>query len=529
MRWWATRVALPAIALACTSVALGRSGLDRESLEPFFDPRVSGFPLRDQWFFQGVLHIGGKYAMIVCTTALIAGAAIGWRNARWGQHARRFAYLVVCFLATVALAGLWKHAVRQVIPWDTVGFGGFKPWPGSPGHDSVSEIIGSPGAHAASGFAWVSLFFVGASLRTRYRWLWLAPGLLLGFLFALGQHVRGAHQPSHEPWSIVIAWTVAASMAVVFRKLGWLAWQEFDDPAEETVAEPESAIPWIVGSSVAFGGIAFFATDMITEQVDWKYPGFHDTFEVIEVTVTALGLGIAAWLLADKILSMRVREQQRVEHERDQRFRTLGRMAASVAHEVRNPLQTVRLIVDEQRHDVPGLSDHPLQPEFESCLERIDRAVDLVYRLARREGGEAETTDLAHAVRESIVALTRVSAGRVGFVWLREPPRATVVSSRSALRIVIDNLLRNALEASPLGESVELELSARDAHWALSIHNRGSLDRPKLPNGSRSGLGLGVSISRQIVSNAGGAIDFAETDGRVTCTLTWPRESRLAR
>jgi signal transduction histidine kinase len=359
--------------------------------------------------------------------------------------------------------------------------------------------------------------------------LWLAPGLLLGLLFALGQHSRGAHQPSHEPWSIAIAWIVAAGFAALFRRLGWLAWSEVPAGSEDPRAvQADPALPWLVGASVAFGGVAFFATDLVTEQLEMSDPRVHSIFEVVELTATALGLGIGAWLLTDKIASMRLREQRTLEEERERRFQFLGRMAASVAHEVRNPLQTVRLIVDEQRHEVAGLRDHPLQAEFEACLERIDRAVDLVYRLARPESGEADRTDLAEAARESIVSLARISGERVRFAWESEPPRAAVTSSKSALRIVIDNLLRNAVEASPQGATVVLDLRQRGGSWTLDIRNQGSLTAPRARVGSECGLGLGVPISRQIANNAGGGIDIREADGLVTCTLRWPlaRESR---
>jgi len=230
-------------------------------------------------------------------------------------------------------------------------------------------------------------------------------------------------------------------------------------------------------------------------------------------------------LLADKISTMREREARRIDEEREKRFRVLGRMAASVAHEVRNPLQTVRLIVDEQRHEVVGLRDHPLQPEFEASLERIDRAVDLVYRLARPESGDAERTDLAQAAREAVVAQTRISGDRAKFAWEQEPPRAVVASSRTALRIVIDNLLRNAVEGSPPGGTVELGLAERGAWWALRIRNRGALGSGRDASERRLGLGLGVPISRQIATNAGGEIELAESEGHVICTLLWPREA----
>ncbi len=523
LHWWLTRVAAPIVALGVLAFLIGRSAFDRDSLRPFYDVEVGAFPLRRGWFFEGVLHVGGKWVVVAGTAALIVIAAARWRDPRWSANARRFAYLAASLLATVAITGAWKELADQVTPWDTIGFGGRKPWPGTDGRSSIWDLLGSPGAHASSGFAWMSLYFVGASLRTRHRWLWLAPGLLLGLLFALGQHARGAHQPSHEPWSIAVAWAVACTLAALFRRLGWLPWNEFDDSTAVEEATHERALPWLVGTSIGFCGMAFFATDMFTEQLDSQLAGLHASFEYVEVTITAAGFGITAWLLTDKIQSLRARETRRVEEERERRFQVLGRMAASVAHEVRNPLQTVRLIVDEQRHGVPGLRDHPLEAEFEASLERIDRAVDLVYRLARPESGESDQTDLAQAARESVVAMTRIHPGRVSFEWEREPPRAVVSSSRSALRIVLDNLLRNAVEASPPGGTVRLDLGERNGHWALRIENRGSLHARA--DTRDLGLGLGVPISRQIAANAGGCIDLEEADGRVTCTLRWPRDA----
>jgi len=523
-RWWTTRVVLPILALAASAVALGGSQFDRRSLEPFFDVASATFPLREGWFFQNVLHVGGKFAVLAVTVGLVIAAGVGWRNPRRAQRSRYYAYLVVCFLVTVGVAGLWKKVATQVTPWDTVGFGGEKPWPGSNGSSSAWDLVGSPGAHASSGFAWISLYFIGAALRTRMRWLWLAPGVLLGLLFALGQHARGAHQPSHEPWSIAIAWAVAALVAVQFRRWGWLPWSEIDDPSPLTKPAEERAAPWLVGTSIGFCGIAFFATDLFTEQLESHFAGLHGDFEFVELTITAVGFGVTAWLLTEKIQAMHAREAMRVEQERERRFQVLGRMAASVAHEVRNPLQTVRLIVDEQRHDIAGLRDHPLQAEFEASLERIDRAVDLVYRLARPETGEEERADLSAATRESVVALERILTGRVTFEWQHEPPRALVTSSRSALRIVIDNLLRNAAEASPTGSKVTLDLAARNGQWLLKIQNLGTIEPSARVDGSEPGLGLGVPISRQLAASAGGSIDFFQAKDHVVCTLHWPRD-----
>jgi membrane-associated PAP2 superfamily phosphatase/two-component sensor histidine kinase len=522
--WWMTRAVVPILLLVALAYAVGHSRVDRASLQPFFDAASGSFPLRHTWFFQDVLHVGGRALVAVATALLIVIAVIGWRDERRREHARRFLFLATCVILTVLVAGAWKRLAGQVTPWHTVGFGGALPWP-EPGSGIAG--IGSPGAHAAAGFAWVSLYFVGASLGTRQRWLWLAPGLLLGLLFAVGQHARGAHPPSHEALSLAIAWFVASTTAVAFRAAGWLAWSEAPartERAGEDDATMERAFSWLVAGSVTLLGITFYAFDSVSSELEGQYPDIHHVVVVVELIGMAAGSGVGAWLLVERIAAVRKRAARRVEEERERRLQLLGRMAASVAHEVRNPLHTLRLIVDEQRAEIPQLESHPLRREFESSLDRIDRAVELVYRLARPESGDDEVADLSAVTRESIVEQERATPGRVAFRWERLSEPAFVQVSPTDARIVVANLIRNASQNSPPGGEVTLDLRAQDADWSLCIRNRGVLRDGNTRDERATGLGLGVSISRQIVGIAGGTLDIAEKDGLVSCTLRLPFE-----
>lgn len=528
LSWWCSRIALPVVLLACLAILIGRTNFDRGSLEPFFNRNADDFALRRDWFFEGVLHIGGRTLVAATTVAMLIGAVAGWRSPHIGVHARRCAYLVVTMLLTVAIAGLWKELAHQVTPWNTIGFGGRNPWPGSGAAETWFDIVGSPGAHAASGFAWVSLYFVGASLGTRNRGLWLAPGILLGLLFALGQHVRGAHPPSHEFWSLAIAWGVAAVVAAWFRRRGWLDWTELARSRDEVAkrdAQPDPILPWLAGLSMALLGAAFFALDRVASELESEYETLHRNVEIVELLGMVFGLGVAAWLMADRIGTLRARSAQRLEQERARRFQLLGRMAASVAHEVRNPLHTLRLIVDEQQIDVPALKDHALRPELETCIQRIDRAVELVYRLARPEAGEIENSDLPKAVRDALASLERLTPGHVQFEWLRPPSAAVVCIAAAPLGIVLDNVLRNAVQASPAGSTVTLDLAKDGTSWILRIRNEGSLHKQTLAADKERGLGLGMSISRQIVASVGGRLELAQLKDKVECALHLPGEA----
>lgn len=522
LRWWALRVALPLCALAAIAILLGRSEWDARSLEPFFDRAAGTFPLRRAWFFDDVLHVGGKYLVVAAACIALLWCVLHWRSTSRRQWRARILYLVACVATTSVLAGLWKQLAGQTTPWDTTRFGGSEPWP--------TVLVGSPGAHAASGFAWVALYYVGASLGARRRWTWLAPGLLLGALFAVSQHVRGAHVPSHEPWSLFIAWSVASGLAWIFRARGWLEWREVEaGPRDEhELSAALRAEPWLLGAAGTFFGAFIFQADLLLEEYSARLAELHEWFEVAELTLMGPGLGVATFLVVERMLTARERALEREIAERQRRFQILGQLAASVAHEVRNPLHSLRLIVDEQRHDVPALAAHPLRGELEGCLQRIDNAVDLVYSLAR-PGAEAGTSaDLAAIVREGVTMLEHASPNGPALALAQFPKRADVAGAPARVRIVVENVLRNAWRASRAGDRVDVELAREADDWVLDIRNPGSLAPPAEGVREGAGLGIGLSIARRIVDDAGGRIELSERDGSVHCVIHWPasRESQ---
>ncbi|TAJ21150.1 MAG: hypothetical protein EPO68_05355 [Planctomycetota bacterium] len=526
-RWWLTRVWIPIAAFGACAIALGSLELDRASLEPFFDRAQGVFPLRRSWFFDGVLHQGGRATVLLAALGLLLTGVWRYRHAATRAAAGRCLYLATCVAASTGLCNLWKDLARQTTPWNTVQFGGSEPW-FEPTTGAFFRTLGSPGAHSVGGFAWVALYFVGASLGARKRWLWLAPGLALGTLFALAQHVRGAHPPSHELWSIALAWGIAAAGASLARRLRVLEWRE--DAAATDVASAtraDAALPWLIGSAALFAGMLFFAFDMLLEHLAAETSEWSTRFEIAEVTVTGLGVGAAAFLLTARIVEARERAAARLRDEREERFRALGRMAASVAHEVRNPLHTLRLIVDEQRRQLPALSSHALQPELDACIERIDHAVDLIHGFARGGRDEHESSDLAQALREAASAAERMLPAHASLRTDVAAAPALVRGTVASLRIVLDNLLRNAIEAAPAGSAVEVQLARQHGEWNVVIRNQRADGAPLAPGESGTstkpeGLGLGLSISRRLAARLGGAIDLEFEGRRVTCTLRLP-------
>jgi len=534
-RWWWTHVILPLAVLAAVIAGLECTDFDARSLEPFYDPAKGSFPLRKFWLFHSVLHQGEKWFVLLLTIALAVVALGGVFVKRWQPWRGPAAYLVLCVATTSGIVGWLKAVTNRYPPWDLDRFGGKVPFtplfeatppPFSNGH-------GFPAGHASAAFAWVALYFVARAYGIRRPAFWLAPGFLLGASFAWVQHVRGAHFPSHNLWTLAIAWVIAIGFAALFTARGWL-------PAPPGPATPDAravllsiaARSWLAGIGGMIVGSTLFAIDVTVDQLHLGTDQFHFWIECIEFAIVGPGLGAVCLLLVERLRISRETAARRAAEEREQRFQVLGRMAAAVAHEVRNPLHTLRLVQDELCHDLPALGTHPLRLEVERNLERIDRAVELVYQLARPSADDDAVIDLTTTLNDALTTL----AGRATIETQIVPRQALVRASASGLRMVLDNLLRNAVEATAASGTVTVALVASESGWLLTVINPGFLPAgvaAGLPGDSvesqkTGGLGLGLAIARHLAGHAGGRLTLEQDGDRVIARLHLPAAARPA-
>lgn len=220
-RWWWSHALLPLGVLAIGFAGLTATGLDHRLLEPWYDPALPGFPLRHHFVLESVCHTGGKWLVIVVAVAMAIIMAIPHRVSRRVRIA--LAYTLVCLLLTTGAVGLLKATTHRYPPWSLQTYGGKVPDtpllvpPPAPFRGGG----GWPAGHAGSGFAWICLYFVGVFSGFGSPVRWLAPGMVLGGIFAMTQHLRGAHFPSHNLVTIAIAWVVAILVAWWFNRCGW--------------------------------------------------------------------------------------------------------------------------------------------------------------------------------------------------------------------------------------------------------------------------------------------------------------------
>jgi signal transduction histidine kinase len=246
--------------------------------------------------------------------------------------------------------------------------------------------------------------------------------------------------------------------------------------------------------------------------------------------VSVLAVAALAWLVMRANASQFALERRL---SRAQNLAAMGRMTATLAHEIKNPLAIIR-------GSAKRLAK--LEPEAlamsDSVVEEVDRLSETVNRYLQfaRLGSEpagAEARGDAAATLAATLDLLEGEFRSRGCVLARAAtfPAAPVRLDDASLKQVWLNLVQNALEATPAGGSVRVELALEPGHVRVAIADSGAgmtpdvLARAGEPffTTRAQGTGLGLHLSRQLVQAAGGSLALASREGAgATVTVLLP-------
>lgn len=217
---------------------------------------------------------------------------------------------------------------------------------------------------------------------------------------------------------------------------------------------------------------------------------------------------------------------------RAEQLAAVGQLAAGLAHELRNPLTSMKAIIQlaEEPRDLSARDLEVLREES----ERLEYSVQSLLDFARPPQPRKTRTDLRALVQQTVLVVRRRAEGRgVPVVLIPAPCDLMVMADAAQLRQVVLNLLLNAIEVTPRGGAIRVEcrVEASDlseaersaladalpprAAWAvLRVQDTG----PGLPSDlgdhifqpfvttKETGTGLGLSICKQILEAHGGSI-----------------------
>lgn len=211
-----------------------------------------------------------------------------------------------------------------------------------------------------------------------------------------------------------------------------------------------------------------------------------------------------------------------------ERLSIMGELAASLAHEVRNPLGAIRGAVEILEDEISG--DSPNR-EFVEVLKkevgRLNQTIDNYLSLARRVPDTVTTFDFAAAVH-SVIGILAATARKQKIHFRFELPNGaiTVRADEAKFRQVVLNLLLNALAASPAESEIHLRADLQQVSGLLNflIEDHGAGMTPEVLQKAMqpffttkpSGTGLGLPISKRIVEQFGWMMNLESEPGRGT-------------
>lgn len=195
---------------------------------------------------------------------------------------------------------------------------------------------------------------------------------------------------------------------------------------------------------------------------------------------------------------------------------SLGRMAAHMAHEIRNPLSIIRGAVERLRAS-PAVreTDQELLEFLPEEVDRLDEIVSRYLNFARVEPLRLSSINLAALVRETVTVVQQELADKGVRMQISSPSDLPLVRlDASRIKQALLNLLLNAVQAMPQGGEIHITMSRLKKQVKLDLSDTGrGIPRPQLAeifepfySTKEKGSGLGLAIVAKIVEDHKGKI-----------------------
>ncbi len=221
--------------------------------------------------------------------------------------------------------------------------------------------------------------------------------------------------------------------------------------------------------------------------------------------------------------------------ERAQKMAMVGNLAAGLAHEIRNPLSSIKGYATffETLFD-PNTPPRDAARSMAQEVDRVNRVISELLAFARPTDLKFQTMDLHQVVAHTLGVVAREA--ETGNISISPPPPSTgteghIQADPDRLSQVLLNLYINAIQAMPQGGKLSVDLLPGSRNVRIKVKDTGlGIPRDHLPRifdpyftDKAQGTGLGLSVSKNIVETHGGVIQVESRRGQGTCfTISLP-------
>lgn len=220
--FWVRHLWLPLLVSGAALIGLEKSSLDLWLSDQWFALEGGQWAWRTSWITYELIHHRGKQGIIAIglTTLSLIIASFYWKRVRYWRMP--MSYLLTTMALVPAGIAHFKRYSPVDCPWSLLRYGGDQAYVRTFDHVFAQTDLGHcfPSGHASAGFILLAMYFAALPLVDRPA-RFLIPGLLVGWIFALGQQARGAHFLSHDVWTLVTCWFGALGMFLLFKPARW--------------------------------------------------------------------------------------------------------------------------------------------------------------------------------------------------------------------------------------------------------------------------------------------------------------------
>ncbi len=295
-----------------------------------------------------------------------------------------------------------------------------------------------------------------------------------------------------------------------------------------------TALAALAGCGAYISFIKFLRPEQYIPAQEWKFVVLRAAIfpvvgylahELAEASRTAARKAEAA---AEQLSEANLRLQEaQAAVRRSERLAALGQLSAGLAHELRNPLGTVKASAELLAKSVEGNNEvaREMAGFISSEVDRTNALVTRFLDFARPLAVQLEQTDLAQVIDQAVAEIGQhVPPFDITIYKNYSPDIPPFLLDRQLIERVIYNLLLNAVQASPTGGSITVKTRQLDGTVEVAVIDRGSGIEPKHLESifnpffttKSAGVGLGLAIVSKIVDEHQGRITVESEKGAGT-------------